>query len=282
MPQPTLPPSVGGVLDGLSRRLVLLVSIWLVACAGAAWVVTARWTADMAGMATGLAQIGTASPMGATAVTFLAMWIGMTTAMMFPTVVPMVAAHRMATRRRGEGPAATVVFVLGYLTAWTAAGVVPLVALLAFRNFSASSGRPSWVPVAAGLVVAAAGVYQFTGWKSVCLRTCRSPLAFLMVHDFDRGLHGSLRAGVIHGSFCLGCCWAAMSLLLVVGVMNLVWMAGLSLLFLAEKTWRHGPGLTHVVGIGLIVLGLVVALDPALLQALAGSGANQTGTRSGM
>ena len=276
------PPPVGDVLDGLSRRLVLLVSIWLVVCAGAAWVVTVRWTADMAGGATGLAQIGTASPMGVTAVTFLAMWIGMTTAMMFPTVVPMVAAHRMATRRLGEGPASTAVFVLGYLTAWTAAGVVPLVALLTFRNLPASSGRPSWVPVVAGLVAAAAGAYQFTGWKSVCLRTCRSPLAFLMGHDFGRGLRGALRAGVVHGSFCLGCCWAAMSLLLVVGVMNLVWMAGLSLLFLAEKTWRHGAGLTHVVGVGLIVLGVLVALDPALLQALAGSGTNQMGTRTGM
>ena len=107
------------------RRVVVVVSAWLVAGSVLAWVVTAGQASDMAGMAGGLAEIGTASPMTLTGATFLVMWVGMTTAMMFPTAVPMVAAHRMVTRRRGEGAASTVAFVLGYLTAWTVAVSCP-------------------------------------------------------------------------------------------------------------------------------------------------------------
>lgn len=273
-----------GVLDGVSRRVVVVVSAWLVAGSVLAWVVTAGQSSDMAGMAGGLAEIGTASPMTLTGATFLVMWVGMTTAMMFPTAVPMVAAHRMVTRRRGEGAASTVAFVLGYLTAWTVAGVVPMAALLGFRHVSATAGEGRWLPTLAGVAVAAAGAYQFTRWKSVCLRTCRSPLAFVMSHDFGGGTVGALRAGLVHGGYCLGCCWAAMSLLLVVGLMNLVWMAGIALLFLTEKCWRHGVGLTRLVGATLIALGLLVALEPAVLQALAGtgSGSGEMGRQSGM
>ncbi|MBY9076514.1 DUF2182 domain-containing protein [Nocardioides sp. WL0053] len=268
----------------MSRRVVVVVSAWLVAGSVLAWVVTAGQSSDMAGMAGGLAEIGTASPMTLTGATFLVMWVGMTTAMMFPTAVPMVAAHRMVTRRRGEGAASTVAFVLGYLTAWTVAGVVPMAALLGFRHVSATAGEGRWLPTLAGVAVAAAGAYQFTRWKSVCLRTCRSPLAFVMSHDFGGGTVGALRAGLVHGGYCLGCCWAAMSLLLVVGLMNLVWMAGIALLFLTEKCWRHGVGLTRLVGATLIALGLLVALEPAVLQALAGtgSGSGEMGRQSGM
>lgn len=275
-------PSRAGVLGGLSRRVVVVVSAWLVAWAVVAWVVTARQASDMAGMAGGLAQIGTASPMAVTAPTFLAMWVGMTTAMMFPTAVPMVAAHRIVTRRRGEGPASTVVFVLGYLLAWTFAGLLPLAALLVFRNLAARSAEGPWLAVVAGLTVTTAGVYQFTRWKSVCLRTCRSPLAFVMTHRFDGGSPGAVRAGLVYGGYCLGCCWATMSLLLVVGLMNLVWMAGLALLFLTEKCWRHGVVLTRVVGAALIALGLLVALEPAVLHAIAGTGSGGMGSRTGM
>ncbi len=266
-----------GVLDGLSRRLVVVVSAWLVAGAVAAWVVTARQASDMAGMVSGLAQVGTAMPMTVAVVTFLPMWLAMMVAMMFPTAVPMVAAHRMVARRRGDGATSTVAFVLGYLVAWTVAGIVPLLALLWFRSLSGTAAEGRWLPALAGVVLAAAGGYQFTRWKTVCLRTCRSPLAFVMTHDFGGGSASALRAGVVYGGYCLGCCWATMSLLLVVGLMNLVWMAGLALLFLAEKCWRHGVGLTRLAGAALIALGVLVAVVPDLLPMLPGAAPAEPG-----
>lgn len=277
-----LSPSPPGVLDDLSRGVVLVVTVWLVLCAVVGWVVTVGRAGDMGGMVAGLAQVGTASPMALTSATFLGMWVGMTTAMMFPTVVPVVAAHRMVTRRRGEGPVSSMVFVLGYLSAWTLAGAVPLAALLGFRELAGTYGGETWLPVMAGVAVAAAGAYQFTRWKSVCLRTCRSPVAFVMSHAFDGGARSALRAGLVYGAYCLGCCWATMSLLLVMGLMNLVWMVGIALLFLAEKCWRHGAGLTRLVGVSLIALGLLVALEPGLLQSLAGTGSGETGMPDGM
>jgi predicted metal-binding membrane protein len=196
------------VLAGVSRRVALVVAGWLLGCAAVAWALTVRQASEMAGMAGGLGQLGFAAPASLTAPAFLAMWVGMTAAMMFPTAVPVVTAHRMVTGRRGEGPAATVAFVAGYLIAWTTVGVLPLVALLGFRHLAAAAADASWLPVTAGLVVAAVGAYQFTRWKSVRLGTCRSPLAYLMRHDFGGGARSALRAGLIHGGYCLGCCWA--------------------------------------------------------------------------
>ncbi|MDP9319065.1 MAG: DUF2182 domain-containing protein [Actinomycetota bacterium] len=257
-------------------------TVWLLACAVVAWVVTARQSAEMAGMASGLAQVGVAAPVGVTTPAFMAMWVGMSAAMMFPTVVPMVAAHRFVTRRRGGGPLATVVFVLGYLTAWTAAGVLPLTALLGFRHLSATVGDGRWLATMAGLAVTATGVYQFTGWKAVCLRTCRSPMAFVMSHDFSGGANSAVRAGLVYGSYCLGCCWALMSLLLVVGLMNLVWMGALALVFLAEKCWSRGVGLTRIVGVALIALGVLIVVEPAVLDALAGIDTGEMMKQPGM
>jgi predicted metal-binding membrane protein len=107
------------VLDVVSRRVVATVAVCLLLSAVAAWALTVRQASEMAGMASGLAHVGAAMPIALTAPAFTAMWVGMTAAMMFPTVVRMVAAHRFVTRRRGDGPVATVVFVLGYLMAWT-------------------------------------------------------------------------------------------------------------------------------------------------------------------
>lgn len=261
-----------GVLSGVSQRVVLGVTVWLLAGAVLAWILTVRQSSAMAGMASGLGQLGSAAPADLTAPAFLAMWVGMMSAMMFPTAVPMVAAHRMVSRRRGESAAVTAAFVAGYLLAWTAAGVLPLAVLLGFRRVTSVAGDDRMLAVTAGVVVALAGAYQFSRWKSVCLRTCRSPLAFVMSHDFEGGWRSALRAGVVYGGYCLGCCWALMSLLLVVGLMNLVWMVALALVFLVEKCWRHGVGLTRVVGCTLLAVGLLIAAQPAILTWLAGTG----------
>ncbi len=126
----------------------------------------------------------------------------------------------------------------------------------------------AWLPRVSGLVLIGAGLYQFTPWKRVCLRACRTPLSFIMTHDFGSGAPGALKAGVSHGAYCLGCCWALMAVLVVVGLMNLAWMAALSAVFLLEKNWKHGVGLTRVAGTVVIVLGIGVVAQPALLSLL--------------
>lgn len=254
----------------LPRRVTTGVVVWLVLLAAVAWVVTVRQATGMSDMVSGLGQVGGLAPNDMTIPVFLAMWVGMMVAMMFPAVAPIVLAHRTVVAKRGEGGGVTAAFIGGYLAVWTLIGVVPLVAFLGFRNLSADAADARWLPTVAGVVLAVAGVYQFTRWKALCLRACRSPLQFVLGHDFGGGARSAFRAGVSHGAYCLGCCWALMAVLVVVGLMNLVWMVAIALIFLAEKNWRHALGLTRVVGIGVLALGLGVILRPSLLPTVSG------------
>ena len=240
----------------------------LVGLAAVGWVITARQAFDMGSMVSGLGQVGARMPSQMAAPLFMAMWLAMMVAMMFPTVIPMVLAHRMVVRNRGEGWLPTASFVAGYIAIWTAIGVVPLVAFLGFRSLM--DPAPSWVVPVAGVVLILAGVYQFTPWKGVCLSHCRSPLHFIMTHDFGRGSRGAAVAGASHGAWCLGCCWALMSVLVVVGLMNLVWMVVLALVFLLEKNWRHGVLVSRAAGAAVAVLGILVLVQPQMLGLLAG------------
>lgn len=252
----------------LVGRQVALATAVLVGLAAVAWYLTALQIGGMHGMAMGLAQVGSRLSVLPAAPVFGGMWLTMMVAMMFPTIVPMVLAHRGVVLRRGEGSLPTFAFVAGYLLVWTAIGIVPLTALLVFRHLAAGTEGDGWIPVVAGAVLAVAGVYQFTSWKWVCLSRCRSPLAFVVEHDFRTGARGALRVGITHGAWCLGCCWALMTVLVVVGLMNLVWMATLALVFLIEKNWKHGVPVTRVVGVGLIIFGLVVVAVPETLPTI--------------
>ena len=152
----------GDPLASLSRQIIVAVTAWLLGCAAVAWVLVARQADTMSGMVSGLAQVGTRMPMTVAAPAFLAMWVGMMVAMMFPTAVPLVAAHHVVVRRRGEGIMPTVAFVAGYLLAWSAAGLLPLAALLVFRRLSGAAGDSRWLPFLAGLTLTIAGLYQFS------------------------------------------------------------------------------------------------------------------------
>ena len=255
--------------SALERRATFTTAGALLVLAGGAWWLTARRSADMTDMVQGLAQVGGAMPFDMLAPVFLAMWVTMMVAMMFPTIAPIVLLHRMVMRRQGGSPLATVSFVAGYLLVWAAAGLVPLAVLQAFRSETSDAG---WVPRLCGAVLLAAGAYQFTSWKQACLRACRTPLTFLSTHDFGRGLGGTLRAGASHGAYCLGCCWALMAVLFTVGLMNLTWMAVLAVVFLAEKNWKHGVLLTRVVGTAVALLGVVVLVHPDALGWVATTG----------
>lgn len=256
----------GAVLRTLERRFTIGTSGALIGLALAAWYLTVQQALGMSDMVTGLAQVGSKMPNPMTAPVFMLMWLTMMVAMMFPTIVPMVLAHRLVAVHRSDGAWPTIAFVLGYLVVWTAVGLVPLAAFLGFRDLNEEQPFAMWLPRVAGLVLIGAGAYQFTPWKRACLRACRTPLSFMMTHNFGSGAPGALTAGLSHGSYCLGCCWALMTVLVVVGLMNLVWMAALALVFLVEKTWRHGARVNVLVGSAIALLGCAVLLYPDVLS----------------
>ena len=242
----------------------------LLSVAVVSWFATASEATSMGSMVSGLSQIGTSMPSAIGAPLFMAMWLTMMTAMMLPTVLPMVLTYRLVTLRRGEGWMPLVCFVGGYLVVWTLIGLVPLAAFLGVRDLTFHSVLGPWLPAISGAILIVAGLYQFTPIKAVCLRSCRGPLDFIMSHDFGGGWRSGFTAGLTHGAYCLGCCWALMSLLIVVGLMNLVWMAALSLVFFAEKNWRFGVRINRFVGVAVAFVGVAILVHPHLLSFLSG------------
>jgi predicted metal-binding membrane protein len=240
--------SVAARVSHLPRRLSVTIVVALLVCAAAAWLITIRQASsmDMGGMAMLSAGV------------FLVTWLVMMVAMMFPTIAPITLAFAGVTRARGEGILSIASFVIGYLIVWTAVGLVPLVVLEGFSQMWIPT--PSWLPRLGGAVVVLAGVYQFTPLKNACLRSCRSPLGFILTHDFGGGSAAAVRAGAAHGLWCLGCCWALMAVLGVIGLMNLVWMAVIAAVFFIEKNVRFGDVAPKLVGAACIIGGLAVMI----------------------
>jgi len=249
----------------LTWRINLVVVVALVALSLFAWHNTIEQANSMSGMVMGLGQIGSRVQGSMSASLFLTMWVTMMAAMMLPTVAPMVLAHLAVARQRGEGALSTIAFIGGYLLVWSAIGVIPLFAYWGFAQLSDDAAQSLWLPALAGTILIVAGVYQFTGWKRICLDKCQSPFAFVAMHDFGSGARSALRAGVVHGAYCLGCCWALMAVLVVVGLMNLFWMASIFVLFFVEKHWKHGIVLAKIAGGALMALGGAVIASPAVL-----------------
>lgn len=214
--------------------------------------------------ASGMAGMGNGGWSWAGFSAFLVAWAVMMAAMMFPSVTPMVLFHqKLAAGRRSRGQAyvPTWVFVTGYLLVWTTVGVATWFAVQAVSELAGRIGtasRETWGPLALGGVLVLAGVYQFTSIKGVCLRHCQSPVGFVMTHWRD-GYRGALRMGIVHGAFCLGCCWALFVVLVAAGVMSLGWMLLLTLVVFAEKVLFSSPRATQAIGIAFLSLGLVVA-----------------------
>jgi len=216
---------------------------------------------NMASMATsGLSAAGWSL---AGAVVFVAIWTVMMAAMMLPAAAPMIMIFASAQARRGQGALVpTWIFTAGYLLVWLTAGVIVYVIVEAATGTMSHSGATAWAPIALGTILVVAGIYQFTPLKRVCLRHCRSPFAFVAMHWRD-GRLGAVRMGVVHGLFCLGCCWALFAVLVAAGVMSLAWMLALTLAVFAEKVLPLGELTARVIGIALIVAGLAVFLPAA-------------------
>ena len=197
---------------------------------------------------------------GYAAITF-AMWSMMMVAMMIPSAAPVIL--RVASGAQGFSTAA--LFAVGYLIVWTIFSAVATTAQWAFDSAHLlSDAMAIRNEIAAGLIVVAAGLYQLSPAKRNCLRRCCSSKN-LLGDDQERGPSAAVRAGLTYGVSCLGCCWALMCLLFVVGVMSIVWIAAIAVWVLAEKTLPWGVRLARVTAVGLIGWGSV-AIAMAVLS----------------
>jgi predicted metal-binding membrane protein len=200
---------------------------------------------------------------------FLGLWVVMMAAMMLPSVAP-VGQLYVRTIRAGSSGVRRLLrtggLLGGYLAVWAAFGALAFFALLgAERLAERASGAAPWAGAA---LLALSGAYQLTSLKDRCLAHCRSPLGFLLHFGSYRGRLRDVRVGLYHGAYCVGCCWSLMAVLVAVGVMNVPWMAGLAVVILLEKSWRHGRRLARAFGVALVVLALFVPWNPGLVPGL--------------
>jgi predicted metal-binding membrane protein len=263
------------VLEAVLRRDRVVVFAALVAVIVVAWV----WIVLGAGTgmsAVAMTQMAGTSDMDlmmaravwtpAYAALIFAMWWVMMVAMMLPGAAPMLllfARANRAQKARDRPYVATGIFAAGYLAAW--GGFSALAALLQagleqLDLLSPMMTTTSWW--LGGAILLAAGLWQLTPVKRVCLRHCRSPLSFL-AQKWRPGRLGAFRMGLEHGTFCLGCCWFLMGLLFFGGIMNLFWIAGLAGFVLLEKTIPMGHWIGRIAGIGAAAWGVVMLASAA-------------------
>lgn len=195
--------------------------------------------------------------------TFL-MWSVMMVAMMVPSAIPMVLTFATINRRRPAARtphAAPWIFLAGYLVAWTLFSLAAT--LLQWGLHAVSLLAPATLrvsPVAGGVLLAAAGIYQFTPFKGACLAKCASPLQFL-VREWRDGPAGALVMGLRHGAFCTACCAVLMALLFVAGVMNLLWIALIGAIVLVEKLVPAGRTASRAFGALLLIAALALTTE---------------------
>jgi predicted metal-binding membrane protein len=234
-----------------------------VVVAALALTVTLAWAYLLTGAGVDMPDMSAARQAGAgggRSVVVFAMWAVMMVAMMLPSAAPAILLFASLVRSRAAASTigSTGTFTAGYLLVWTAFSVVATIAhrtlqqaALLSPEMRATSG------VLSGLLLIAAGVYQLTPMKEACLRHCRLPMQFFTRH-WRPGATGTLRLGLLHGGYCVGCCWALMGLLVVGGVMNLWWVAAMAVFILVEKVAFAGTPFGRAAsGTGLVLAGVL-------------------------
>jgi predicted metal-binding membrane protein len=206
--------------------------------------------------------------MGLRAPLFLTTWVIMMVAMMFPTAAPMIIAFhtvQAGKRQRGEAFVSTWIFVAAYLLVWGLSGVAAYAVALAAETVAARTTlSPATAARIGGTLLIAAGLYQLTPLKDLCLSKCRTPITFIMTSWRD-GAWGAMRMGLLHGAYCLGCCWLLFVILFPLGIMNIAAMAGITLVIFVEKTLPWGRVVARATAAALVVYGVVVIAVPQFL-----------------
>lgn len=248
------------MLETALKRDRTIMMVGLVGIAALAWLYMFYLAWDMSQMDM---TVGMAMPMMNSwtlpefILTFV-MWAVMMVAMMVPSASPMILTYG-ATQRRNQtgsqpfGP--TTLFLLGYVVVWVGFSLGATVVQWMLHSAALLSPMMTSTSIVLGSsLLIVAGIFQFTPFKQACLHHCRTPFAFFL-NEWRDGPGGAFSMGLKHGSFCLGCCWFLMALLFVAGVMNLVWVATLSVLVLLEKVTPFGAALSRVAGIVFIGWG---------------------------
>jgi predicted metal-binding membrane protein len=205
-----------------------------------------------------------AGTMGMQLVEFVPMWSLMMTAMMLPGVSPVASLYlRTINSNRAHR---LIVFVGGYLLVWSVVGIPAYVALRVVDHQLTDAHTET--RILAVVLLAAAGLYQLTPLKTVCLRHCRSPLSQLLHYGNVKGRARDLKVALHHATFCLGCCWALMSLFIAFGVMNVWAMLGLAAIVVSEKLLPQGEVIGRLAGAAFVVLAVSVAASPRVADAV--------------
>lgn len=246
------------------RNLILAVLLLL---AAVGWVVFLHQATEPEAMAGSMQQtMGPDLTMGHDWPLFMGMWVAMMAAMMFPAAAPMVL---MYGRMRSDDRLSIVLFGCAYIGLWVTFGVA---AYLLSAGVESLVIRSYWVAAnwgrAGGALLAVAGAYQLSPLKDICLRQCRTPMSFVMTRWRD-GRSGAVRMGLLHGTYCVGCCWLLFLILVPVGVMNVAAMTAVAALVFAEKVLPIGRAVCLVAAILLVVYGVAVASHPAFLPTVA-------------
>jgi len=268
-----------GPLEAVLRRDRRIVAGALGVIAALSWAYVLWLAADMhmegmngSGLRMVPAGLGMMAPAAAPwsavefALVFL-MWAVMMVGMMAPSAAPMILLYARVGRQgkiTGKPLAATGWFAAGYVFAWVGFSFAATLVQWALEREALLDARMAsanrWL---GALVLMVAGIYQWTPLKNACLAQCQTPLGFLMSHGgFRSTVRGCLHLGLVHGTYCVGCCWVLMALLFVVGVMNVLWIALLALLVLLEKLTPWGRWVARIAGAVCIAAGVWMVFSP--------------------
>jgi predicted metal-binding membrane protein len=160
----------------------------------------------------------------------------MMAAMMLPAAAPAVLRRAHADGRVG----AVSLFLGSYLAVWTLVGVA---VYLLYRPHGSS---------AAGALVIAAGIYEFTRLKRDCRRRCRE----------------SVRPGFEFGLYCVGSSFGLMLMLVALGIMSVTWMSVIAVLVLAQKLLPPRAAVDVLLAVAIVGLGLLIVLAPSSVPGL--------------
>ena len=237
-----------------------IILVLLLALAAAAWAVLVWQHGD--------ATIGLRAPL------FLASWVIMMVAMMFPTAAPMILGfHRVQAVKYKLDVAlvSTWVFVGAYLLVWAFAGIAAYAGVLVAETAAARAAlTPAAEAQVGGAIIMIAGIYQLTPLKELCLSKCRTPIRFIMTSWRD-GTAGAFRMGLLHGIYCLGCCWLLFVILFPLG-MNVGAMAAVTLIILAEKMLPWPRLMPHAAAAALVLYGALVIASSQLHPTFSANG----------
>jgi predicted metal-binding membrane protein len=248
--------SAGGIKRSGSERTVVLTLLGLLAAL--CWAYLLVRVGRMAPIGLGAAGKTAAAPYHAKDLMLLfALWVVVFAAMMLPAAAPSVLMYARVKRLRRERwiYPGVLGFMLGYLFVWCCCALAATLAGWQLHDVGAlDESMAIKNSIVGALALVAAGVYQWTPAKHVCLDNCRTPLAFVLTH-WRRGAWGAFRMGIADARYCTGCCWLMMALVLPAGVLNLPVICGLIALTLAEKLLPGGHLLACATGLGLVAWG---------------------------